>query len=153
MKKGIILAGILAGVVGVAGLAHPVLDAWRHRNDKAYVDITLKDRGGTSLYLVKGEKEVTVDRGKPVFVYNAAGDYDGIKSSRTYVNDTLIDTDSDFPVSSEGHYPTRTYGISNGWPLDTSRECFHLGKNVLRFEVEDTKGNINSSSAIINVQG
>ena len=150
--KGSRLAWILAGVLaatGIASMTPQVYDAFRHRYDKPYINLTRGERPfhlyGKSEDQEEPVKELVVRTGEPVWVFNAWSDVDGIRKTRFYINEVLR-TETEVRMS-DGLFLGYIAGMQNGWRLDTTEKGFRHGENSLTVETEDSLGNITRDTA------
>lgn len=116
--------------------------------DRVYIDLTAQQR--IPFDQLKGRKEVTVNKGGSVFVFDTAHDKDGIRQYRYFVNDILL-SEYGGVKARNGRYYSNITGLS-GWELRTTEQGFRVGENSIKYEIEDSQGNIVSDTARVYLQ-
>ncbi len=138
--------GLISLVVIGAGLAFNAgYRGFQKLDDYAFINATADERGfdfRTNDRNVKRDK-VEVVKGKSIYYFTEAEDDDGIDSTRLCINGSKLE----FPRRDK---PTKVQGVVNGCPLDS--DYLRVGRNVLKYEVTDTRGNIMSDSIEVYVR-
>ena len=145
MKLNNLLAGAIV-LAPILGIAFGINEFLRNR-DYAQLRFIHGDR---SYYDSRfdGTSELTLNEGDLAYVIPSSSDSDKLTRERLFVNGDLK-WDNPIRKSSKGDYPSY---ISH-FPMtkETQIKELPLGKNIIRYETTDAKGNINSYEAYINV--
>ena len=134
--KGLTLTKILlaaSAVVGGAIASPKATYIWNHRNDGIHL-------AGNVMDLRRSEK-IIAREGQTIEFGIGACDYDGLKRQRFFINDVLY-IDREIHPFSSGDQPGSFGGVMY---LKTTEEGFKPGYNLLKFEVEDCQGDVQTT--------
>lgn len=152
IKRTLYGSALFGGCFIAGSLAHEMIDSLRHRNDGVTISLSQPKSTFVSYneQIIQNAKTLEVKHGEPFSLYKVASDYDGIRETRLFVNGELKEADNrDYYFDERGFYPRGMLGERNFF--GKSLNYFSAGRNTLRYEMEDTKGNIYQDNAEVVV--